>query len=315
VIYAAQGIVGGVAWWTLTATLSPGPIRDWAVVLVWPTVIVAGTVILIRLLPAKDPRVQFRPTGDLIPVKAEGNREERMRAAIDTAITWLYRRQNWGPGLSDDAKFSEPAPYDTWVKGKYEQLDLSDMQYKPPRTIGREKGFTPPDPSDVEGLRAALERKTVELLHANDKLAEAKTRETDLRDQLSRTARRPTAADAVKAREIEKKAAVIKRGVDKQTSSKAAARSLVTAGDALVNRLQDDSPSVVRNIGLLLGQSRDSMLQEVRDWDAAVFSASETFGWNVGAGSVDALELGDSIWRHVLRGYVMDRVKVVERHE
>ena len=59
-VYAAQGIVGGVAWWTLTTTVAPGPIRDWAVVLIWPAVIVAGTIILLRILPAS-PALRSQP--------------------------------------------------------------------------------------------------------------------------------------------------------------------------------------------------------------------------------------------------------------
>ena len=68
---------------------------------------------------------------------------ETLRDAIDTAMTWLYRREEWH-GLTDDGKQSEGA-WDVWVAPKWSALGLKDLPYtKPVRTVGGEPGFTAP---------------------------------------------------------------------------------------------------------------------------------------------------------------------------
>jgi hypothetical protein len=69
-------------------------------------------------------------------------REGILHKALDTAITWLYRRENWD-GLSEDGRNTEPAPKDIWADGKYAQLGLNGVGYQPPQTIPPEPGFTP----------------------------------------------------------------------------------------------------------------------------------------------------------------------------
>jgi hypothetical protein len=67
----------------------------------------------------------------------------RLRKALDTALTWLYRRQNW-LGLSHDGRFSEPAPADIWGSKKYHELGLDPLPYEPPTQVPVEPGWQPP---------------------------------------------------------------------------------------------------------------------------------------------------------------------------
>jgi hypothetical protein len=70
-------------------------------------------------------------------------REARVHRAVDTLLTWLYRRQNWF-GLTADGRTSEPAPWDIWAKRFYEVLDLRGLKYEPPSIVGVEPGYKPP---------------------------------------------------------------------------------------------------------------------------------------------------------------------------
>jgi hypothetical protein len=71
------------------------------------------------------------------------------RAATDTLLTWLYRRQNWH-GLSEDGRTHEPAPRE-WAEPKYQQLGLGGLHYGPPQQVAGEPGFTPPVPDSHGG--------------------------------------------------------------------------------------------------------------------------------------------------------------------
>jgi len=93
-----------------------------------------------------------RPTAENQPLPSVGResdealvrslreREARLRTAVDTLVAWLYRRQNW-PGLSRDARYSEPAPNEIWAIGKYRELGLTGIPYEPPPSVGAEPGF------------------------------------------------------------------------------------------------------------------------------------------------------------------------------
>jgi hypothetical protein len=92
-------------------------------------------------------------------------RTEQLRSALDFAVTWLYRRQNWGPGLSHDGKYNEPAPADIWGNQKYEQLGVADIPYEPPPRVPVEPGWEPPEtaagttirgPIKVTGVRSTV---------------------------------------------------------------------------------------------------------------------------------------------------------------
>lgn len=45
--WIGAGVVGQLAVWGIQATAPPGPLRDWVLVLVWPLVIVAGTLVAV----------------------------------------------------------------------------------------------------------------------------------------------------------------------------------------------------------------------------------------------------------------------------
>lgn len=77
-------------------------------------------------------------------------REAKVHRAVDTLLTWLYRRENWF-GLSSDGQLSEPAPWDIWAKRFYELLDLRGLRYDPPPVVGAETGYRPPlhDPERI----------------------------------------------------------------------------------------------------------------------------------------------------------------------
>jgi hypothetical protein len=101
-----------------------------------------------RLAWAVRSRLRFRLPVYLAPEGPDrpGMREhgDRLRRAVDIAITWLYRRQNWA-GLSHDGKYSEPAPDSTWGQQKYGQLGLAGLLYEPAAEVPVEPGFEPRD--------------------------------------------------------------------------------------------------------------------------------------------------------------------------
>ena len=90
----------------------------------------------LRLPVYLTPEVRDRP--------AVQEHSERLRRAVDIAITWLYRRQNWA-GLSHDGKYSEPAPNSTWGQQKYGQLGLAGLLFEPPAEVPVEPGWEPDD--------------------------------------------------------------------------------------------------------------------------------------------------------------------------
>jgi hypothetical protein len=80
----------------------------------------------------------------LVQVRSNAQQIEPLRHAVDTTTTWLYRRQNWGPGLSHEGKFSDPAPWDIWTRQKYDDLGLR-ISYDPPKQVLPEPRWTPPE--------------------------------------------------------------------------------------------------------------------------------------------------------------------------
>jgi hypothetical protein len=86
----------------------------------------------------------------------------RFRRALDIAITWLYRRQNWS-GLSSDTRNKEPGPADMWGTTKYSELGLDEFPFEPPKAVIAEPGWQPP----------LTERQDPEVDHAIQRLARA----------------------------------------------------------------------------------------------------------------------------------------------
>jgi hypothetical protein len=101
-----------------------------------------------RLAWAIRSRLRFRlpvyltPGGSDRPAMPEYS--QRLQRAVNIAITWLYRRQNWA-GLSHDGRYSEPAPESTWGQQKYGQLGLAGLLYQPPAEVPAEPGWEPGD--------------------------------------------------------------------------------------------------------------------------------------------------------------------------
>jgi hypothetical protein len=164
----------------------PGPLRDISVIVVMALVVFLTFIVVLRLVDRRKgpagpttpsqssqtqgthllpPSVDQEPTEDVLrkqwqDAEAQVANLERARSelkereglvhrALDTTITWLYRRENWD-GLTDDGRHSEPAPKDIWADGKYAQLGLNGVAYQPPATVPSEPGFTPPV-ADAQG--------------------------------------------------------------------------------------------------------------------------------------------------------------------
>ncbi len=100
------------------------------------------------------------------------DRETQVHRALDTVLTWLYRRENWA-GLSDDQRYRDSAPFDIWIKQKYEELDLPGMDYAPPKTVAAERGFIPPSTGAAEKAqtsRIAAARRKAEVARKSRRL-------------------------------------------------------------------------------------------------------------------------------------------------
>lgn len=68
-------------------------------------------------------------------------RQPAARQAVDTLVTWLYRRSNWH-GLSIDGRYRESAP-EFYAKEFYRDLGL-DWPYEPPANVQAERGYEGP---------------------------------------------------------------------------------------------------------------------------------------------------------------------------
>jgi hypothetical protein len=73
------------------------------------------------------------------------NDRGRLRRALDIAITWLYRRENW-EHLSHEGRYTEAAPGPIWGERKYEQLGVIGLAYEPPNQVGVEPDWMPREP-------------------------------------------------------------------------------------------------------------------------------------------------------------------------
>jgi hypothetical protein len=102
----------------------------------------------------------------LLGVIAWQTRASAQRRALDTLLTWVYRRREWS-GLSDEGRFTEGAP-DFYGQPIYDHLGLMGL-YKRAEVVGAEPGFTGQEsvgihdevsavviPGDPERLRESL---------------------------------------------------------------------------------------------------------------------------------------------------------------
>lgn len=154
-------VVGAAAnLWTVVSEVVPGLLRgvtDFVrpvmgdirlpdLGLIWPilswVMTVAGAVFLFqiwRVLRAS-PTSSFRVEGLGHVELAEdalgrvAKERDALRRAVDTLITWFYREDNAGPGLSDDALLTEPAPR-SYGQDMYRKLGL-EAEFKPLGSIG-----------------------------------------------------------------------------------------------------------------------------------------------------------------------------------
>src|SRR3990170_7552734 len=76
--WIGQSIVGGIAWLAITNT-APSPLRDAFLVLIWPIVIVAGTVLAWRWIgrDAVDPAADAQRVAQMEAELAERHHRER----------------------------------------------------------------------------------------------------------------------------------------------------------------------------------------------------------------------------------------------
>jgi hypothetical protein len=74
VVSASQGVIGGLAFLTIVNTVSPGPVRDGVLLVIWPLLIVVGGLVLWRWLehaPSAAPTSTERPSTP-VPAAATG---------------------------------------------------------------------------------------------------------------------------------------------------------------------------------------------------------------------------------------------------
>lgn len=100
--WVGSGIVGGFAFATALWFVTPGSLRDWFIVLIWPTVIIAGTIVAWRWLGKPVSPTRDRAYVALTEVLEAGERlGERMRqvtaSEADEAerLAWKVRIGDW----------------------------------------------------------------------------------------------------------------------------------------------------------------------------------------------------------------------------
>ena len=109
-----------------------------------------GLVILFAYRDTKNLGAASGPSGARPAAHSPASPDPAIHRALDTVVTWLYRRQNWKT-ISPDARASEAAPWDIWASEKYDQLGLRGLPYTNPTAVAGEPGFSPPpdDPPEV----------------------------------------------------------------------------------------------------------------------------------------------------------------------
>lgn len=100
--WIGAGIVGSLAFGTLLLFVSPSPLRDLALVTIWPLAIICGTVIAWRWLGRSTNPTRDRAYVALTEVIEAGERlAERMRVVTDAEATpderqpWTVRVNDW----------------------------------------------------------------------------------------------------------------------------------------------------------------------------------------------------------------------------
>jgi hypothetical protein len=94
------------------------------------------------------------------------------RTALDTAVTWLYRRVNW-EGLSHDGRNSEPAPA-AYGRDAYRRLNVSG-EYEPPAMVMPEAGFSGSQESQLARQLQAARQEVLALREERDRFAQQVT--------------------------------------------------------------------------------------------------------------------------------------------
>jgi hypothetical protein len=133
----AGGFVVG-AWTVVTTGLVSAPL--YLQVIVIAGLAVVGMSVGLIVIMALGNRVS-KPAGIIEKRSARVVSDSQYRAALDTVLTWVYRRRHWA-GLSDDGKFTEGAPADYGQK-VYDDLGL-DARYQWSRRSMAEPDFSGP---------------------------------------------------------------------------------------------------------------------------------------------------------------------------
>lgn len=105
----------------IEATSAPGATRDLIVLLMWPLVVVGGTVLVAAYLLR-------RPGSSLPPERSRDG--DGYRRALHTALIWLYRRDD-GYGTTYNGAIREVRPWREYARSRYDALDLEGEPIEP----------------------------------------------------------------------------------------------------------------------------------------------------------------------------------------